>query len=206
MKKILTLITMLALVVGAQAQNFSPNDFLSGNQAVFITNNSTVAYGAVGVPMTNQQNHAVFSLTNLYSTNSIVAPGNAYTNSNAYNGYAWNDVISFSDRDGNNGSGSIAVSLVGTTADTTQAVAFTFVQMLGKTTSGTLSVPATATQNKFVFAVTPTGTTPITIATNIPTAQMQGTAGWRLSSIAEPNNAAAGGVIISTLTLNGYRP
>ncbi len=208
MKKLFVSIALAIVVVtsyGQNMQNFVAKDFLAGAQAVFLTNNTTTAYGDVGVPYTNQSGAAVYSLTNSYSTNGLTAPGTLYTNQYLYYPAAWQDVPSFSNNNGDNASAALTISLVGTTASTTGSMTFTFVQMLGKNASG-LTTPATATNNKFIIAVVPTGTTLLTMSTNIATAQMQGSAGWRLSSIVEPNNAAAGGVMLKAVTLNGYQP
>ncbi len=134
MKKLLIGTALVLGLVAAYAQNmqnFVARDLLAGNQAVFLTNNTTTTYGDVRVPYTNYAGAAVYSLTNLYSTNGLTAPGTVYTNQYVYYGPAWQDVPSFSDANGNNASASIAISLVGTTASTTGAMTFTFVQMLG---------------------------------------------------------------------------
>ncbi len=208
MKKLLigaALVLGLVAAYSQNMQNFVARDLLAGNQAVFLTNNTTTSYGDVGVPYTNASGAAVYSLTNSYSTNGLTAPGTLYTNQYLYYPAAWQDVPSFSNNNGDNASASLAISLIGTTASTTGAMTFTFVQMLGKNSSG-LNTPATATNNKFIIAITPTGTTLLSMSTNLPTAQMQGSAGWRLSSIVEPNNAAAGGVMVKSITLNGFQP
>lgn len=206
MKFILTALTGLALVFSADAQIFKAKDFLGGNLGVQITNNTTASYGASLIPMTNYAGSAVYSMTNLYSTNGIISPGTIQTNNNVTYGQAWVDVPVNADRNGVPLAQSIAISLTGVTASTTGAVAFTFVQTLAESSPGVPSVPATETQNKFVVAVTPNATTTVSIITNIPSAQLQGGSGWRLSSVVTPNFAAAGSVILQKVTLNEWVP
>lgn len=209
MKKFLTLVAALAMVLTANAQSlshFKAKSFLGGNKAVLVTNNTTFSYGDALIPYTNYAGSVVYSQTNLYATNSFTAPGTIQTNNFVTFGNAWVDVPANGDGEGNPQAASITVSLVGLTASTTGSMTFTFAQMLDESSPGVPSVPGTATANKFVFALVPTGTTAISIITNLPTTQIQGTSGWRLVSVAEPNNSAAGGVVITTLGLNQYTP
>lgn len=217
-KKLALIVSLASLALCAEAQvgvgpTASSSDFLSGNQALFITNSTTYLYGGVGYGITNAQGVDAYSNTNLYSTNGFVAPGTVQTNLNAYYGNAWNDLPSFSTRDGGNASTSITVKLTSGAllGNATNILNFRFEPLLkaGISPNGQFTPfePATGDQNAFVFSMTmaSNGVT-TTLTTNIPTALMQGAMGWRCVGI---TNLGAGGTsygYIQMLGFNGYRP
>lgn len=203
-KLILSLVLALG-TFGASAQTFKAFDFLGGNQVLFLTNNTTTTYGDIGVPMTNALGVACYSLTNLYSTNSLIAPGTLYTNANTYFGQAWYDVPMFSDRNGNAATASIALYFVGVTAQSTNTLTLSF-RKLQKFVNGVPALAGTATADTFTFSVLGNGTTAVGITTNLPSTLVNGAAGLRLQTIVEADNGAAGSFYLQSLTLNGFPP
>lgn len=204
MKKLFFIaVAVMALAGSAISQTFVARSFLADNQAVWLTNLTTTTYADIGVPFTNAVGGAVYSLTNLYSTNSLIAPGTLYTNSNVYYGQAWYDVQGFSDRNGNNASASISLYGVGSTTRSTNTLTLTFVKMQ-KLVNNIPTLASTDAQSQFVVAITPNGTTAIGVTTNVPTAFMQGAAGIRLKTIVSADDGAAGGFYLQSATLGGY--
>lgn len=220
MKKFLFIIALCAAgVITASAQLSSPTfysaSFLAGNQSIYLTNATTTLYGAANVGYTNAQGTAVFSNTNLYTTNGFggkVATGGTFTNSNVFFGNAWNDVPSFSDRNGNNASASISVTITGGENNySTNLVGFLFeaLTVANSSPNGLFqgSLPVTAPSQGFSFVVSPaTNGVAVTVSTNLPASFIQGAAGIRLVAVTNTTAAAAEFKYINSITLNGYRP
>jgi len=200
---------MLLLGGRADAQQFHSFDFLGGNRSVYITNNTTINFGDTNVMYTNVLGVAVFSNTNLYTTNALgsAGPYTTFTNASLYFGNAWSDVGGFSDRNGNAAQAAIGVSYIPGNARSTNSVTFTFGKLMisGYTNGSPVYVVGTQPSDKWSFALTNAASVAnVATVTNIPTALMQGAAGLRLISTVTADNGAASFFNVTTLNLQGY--
>jgi len=95
----------------------------------------------------------------------------------------------------------ILISIVGTNAAANSAVTFVFDPLYDGTNVST----ATAAE-PFVVAVTANGTTPVVIATNVPTYRWPGVARIRLSAIANGDTDASSNIFVKKCHLNYWVP
>lgn len=221
MKRLISLLVLMVLAVTVSAQTFQYRSFLGPNLSIQLTNTattgSTYTYGDSSIWYSNSQGVAVLSLTSYYSTNGFTAAAQAnyQTNANVTYGQAWYDVPSFSDRNGNNAS--ITFSVSGTSsARGTNAIVCTLVKLLKKD-PGTqeLSMPTASmgTANEWTFGTDFAGlsftnqvSNLITVSTNLPSAFVQGAAGFRVKTITFADNQAAATFTLQSMGIGGYVP
>lgn len=199
MKKLLLLGAMVTALCTAKAADPAIVSFLNGT-AVVLSNNVAVTYGDALVNYTNYQGTFVQALTNTYFTNGIVWTGKA-TNSNVIFDGAFRDVNTWPLKNGDvNNNLAFHVSAVGSSVSDTQVLTIVFGRMISD------SVAPTAAADKFTTGVTLTGTTPVSLVTNIATGYMQGTTKWRLISVT-PSNVTDGRYgLLNNCALVGWTP
>lgn len=189
--------------------------------ALLVSALPSLAQTPVSLPFFTGYNLAVTATsTNTYSGTNIYARGYTVTNTTTYpyvSGYsptlhtntaAFGDVTLWANRDGTAPSANISVQFSGLNAAFTNTAALTFVSIPAASTSSDypagLLQPATETQNKFTFSITGNGTNIVNLATNVPTAFLQGCKGVRCSQIIWSNAGTNG--TVAGIFLNGFKP
>jgi hypothetical protein len=189
----------------ANAQSFSSQNFINGYN-LYITNGATATYGSSNVYGSG------WVVTNAitYQTNGTTI----YTNYNGTSSYSavlvtntsWaTDVPLWANRDGSALTANISVDVVGKVAGSTNILTFAIYAVPNNVgTDKITTYPASTANNSFSFAITCTGTTPVVLATNLPTAFLQGCKSLRLQTIT-PSNAGYDANVVG-VWLNGFKP
>lgn len=234
MKKLLTLLAVAALPLMGRAQaGFDAYSFLNG-WGVIVSNNITVSYGNTNISYIDLSTNLVSSLTNTYYP-AITSGGIGFTNQTAIgmpwwtNTFstnaaisavlaAWKDVPTWADRNGNTPTDvSIGISGVGFSAGSTNVLTFLFAKenysglMVGpggppRTPPVTLLSPESITANRLSVPVTFTGTTPVTLVTNLSAQFFGGSGAIRLISIVSDNQTGAASCWVNAVVLQGFSP
>jgi hypothetical protein len=231
MKKLI-LSTSLALVgFAASALDFESVPFMNNNineniGFAVITNNSTVIYGQTNVQYVDGSYNMVYSFGTNYIRysfgsnptnviNGFPAPGStlAYTNTvSSRTNYplfnaAWHDVKSWSDRNGNGATLNFSITARcddGGGSGSTNQLTVDLYRLPDGVHADAL---AGGGGGVLTFLVAITGITNNTFATNLPSAFVAGSGGFRLGRIRTANSTTnILGVFVQQANLNGFVP
>lgn len=215
MKKLLSLFAVLGMVIGAQAQNHISQSLLTVASLQVTNLMQATNLLATGSSTTNKPGTL---FTNLAGT--LINPTNG--GSVSYAGYnLFKDATLWADRNGNfspnafntagNGStnqltgfSTVFIRLFGKNAAANSAVTFYFTPIWDGTGANTDTYLNTA--DAWSVAVTASGTTPVLLATNVPTWRWPGASGLRLQRISNGDTDASSEVWVDRVSLNGFKP
>lgn len=215
MKHLLTLLSVCGFVSMASAQNHLVQSFLADVRSIQASNlNQVTNLLATGSSTTNR---TILVWTNGNGTRITGATSPGYN--------TLKDVALWSDRNGNYfpnmfntfGPGStnqvsspmtVFIGLYGQNAAANSAVTFLFTPIWDASETSGFSGTDTylATADQWSVAVTAAGTTPVTLATNVPLWRWPGAKYLRLERISNGDSDADSQVWINRVVLSGFRP
>lgn len=221
MKKfIYSLLAVLGLASVASAQNHVSQSFLNV-QSLNVSNllaitNLTFTPAWTTSPATNRVG---LQWTNLSSTRVIVTASSTTDSASTFN--TLKDVSLWSDRNGQGyvpfgayqsngntatnanpvGPATLFIRLFGQAAAANSAVTFTFCPVWDD-----VGTSPNATTDDWAVALTASGTSFVTLATNVPMYRWPGAKGLKLKTIVNGDTDADSRVTVDRLSINGYRP
>jgi hypothetical protein len=220
MKRLLSMVVVLAMTSSAFAGMHVANDMLNGCNLI-VSNATAVTPASVGLWYVGNVGGFI---TNIQSGS--VNPGNT----NIYNPSVWGAARTYTDTAGDAVANvAIAVGLSDTNLFFPPGTALPGSGWMGQSTNflPAMALPTAATtnvvvfvlqracrdgnygttaQDLFTFAVTGTGLTPTIVNTNVPVGFLTGTRQVRIKSITADNSPSSPGVIVNFVTLSGYVP
>lgn len=196
--KQLVLAALLGATIPASAQGFVSPSFITGFNQQLLT-----------------------LTTNTYSGTNTFAKSYVQTNSTVYpyvsgrqpvmqtNAQAFSDVNLWANRDGTSPLANISVDVQGLNAVFTNVVTFNFATIPNGSEDGYVPLnPGSGAQNQWSFSITGNGTNDVVVATNVPTALLQGCKALRCTSVAMTCPGGTGGTngTLLHLKFNGFKP